>query len=90
MPRPSQQHDVVIRAFYRGLVAAGKPKKLALTACMRKLLTILTAMTRTNAVHVLGCPLVDSLRGRALGVRPFFLCSGQATGGLQQRRMPGC
>jgi transposase len=38
----------VIRAFSRRLLAAGQPKKLALTACMRKLLTILTAMTRTN------------------------------------------
>ena len=34
----------LIRAFYERLVAAGKPKKVALTACMRKLLTILNAM----------------------------------------------
>lgn len=39
----------VIRAFYQRLVAAGKPKKLALIACMRKLLTILNAMVRDNA-----------------------------------------
>ena len=38
----------VIRAFYQKLLAAGKPKKLALTACMRKLLTILNAMARTQ------------------------------------------
>ena len=38
----------VIRAFYHRLVAAGTPKTLALTACMRKLLTILNAMMRTN------------------------------------------
>ena len=30
------------------LIAAGKPKKVALVACMRKLLTILNAMTRTH------------------------------------------
>lgn len=36
----------VIRAFYRRLVTAGKPKKVALTACMRKLLIILNAMVR--------------------------------------------
>jgi transposase len=42
------RHNSVIRAFYRRLVAAGKPKKVALTACMRKLLTILNAMVRTN------------------------------------------
>jgi transposase len=33
-----------IRATYLRLVAAGKPKKVALTACMRKLLTILNAI----------------------------------------------
>jgi len=36
----------VIRAFFRRLRAAGKPAKVALTACMRKLLTILNAMVR--------------------------------------------
>ena len=35
------RRNPVIRAFYRRLVAAGKPKKLALTACTRKLLTML-------------------------------------------------
>ena len=38
----------VIRAFYQRLLAAGKPKKVALVACMRKLLTILNVMLRTN------------------------------------------
>ena len=42
------KRNAVIRAFYLRLVAAGKPKKLALTACMRKLLTILNAMARSN------------------------------------------
>jgi transposase len=36
----------VIRAFYHRLRAAGKPAKVALTACMRKLLTILNAIAR--------------------------------------------
>lgn len=36
----------VIRAFYQRLCQAGKAKKLALTACMRKLLTILNAMLK--------------------------------------------
>jgi len=40
--------NVVIRAFYERLVRAGKPKKLALVACMRKLLTILNTMARTG------------------------------------------
>ena len=38
------RHNSVLRAFYQRLVAAGKPKKLALVATMRKLLTILNAM----------------------------------------------
>jgi len=38
----------VLRAFYERLLAAGKPKKVALTASMRKLLTILNAMARSN------------------------------------------
>jgi transposase len=38
----------VIRAFYQRLLSAGKPKKLALTACMRKLVLILNAMVKYN------------------------------------------
>jgi transposase len=38
----------VIRAFYLRLCAAGKEHKVALTACMRKLLTILNAMAKTR------------------------------------------
>lgn len=37
-----------IRSFYQRLIAAGKPKKVALVACMRKLLTILNAMLSHN------------------------------------------
>lgn len=40
------RRNPVIRAFYQRLLAVGKPKKVALTACMRKLLTILNAMAR--------------------------------------------
>jgi transposase len=38
----------VIRSFYLRLKQAGKPSKVALTACMRKLLTILNTMLRNN------------------------------------------
>ena len=38
----------VIRTFYQRLLAAGKKKKVALTACMRKLLVILNAILRTG------------------------------------------
>ena len=36
----------VIRAIYQRLITAGKLKKVAMTACMRKLLTILNAMLK--------------------------------------------
>ncbi len=40
------RHNLVIRAFYQRLLAAGTPKQVALVACMHALLTILTAMLR--------------------------------------------
>jgi transposase len=40
------QHNPVLRPFYERLCAAGKPKKVALTACMHKLVVILNAMVR--------------------------------------------
>jgi transposase len=40
----------VIKPFYDQLVQRGKEKKVALVACMRKLLTILNAMLRSNEV----------------------------------------
>ena len=44
----ASRHNPVIKAFYQRLLAAGKPKKVALVACMRKLLTILNAMVRSR------------------------------------------
>ena len=40
------RHNPIIRAFYHRLCAAGKAPKVALTACMRKLLIILNAMLK--------------------------------------------
>ena len=42
------KYNPAIGTFYRRLVAAGKPKKVALVAAMRKLITILNAMLRDN------------------------------------------
>lgn len=42
------RHNAVIKRFYTRLVAAGKPKKVAIVACMRKLLTIMNAMVKTG------------------------------------------
>jgi len=38
----------VIKPFYERLIARGKPHKVAMVACMRKMLTILNAMMRSN------------------------------------------
>jgi transposase len=48
------RHNPVLRAFYDRLCAAGKPKKVALTACMHKLLVILNALLkhRTRWSHL--------------------------------------
>lgn len=43
------RHNPVLRAFYERLLARGKPKKVALTACMHKLLTILHAVLRDRS-----------------------------------------
>lgn len=42
------KYNPVIRALYQRLLTAGKAKKVALVACMRKLLTILNAMAKNN------------------------------------------
>ena len=42
----ASRFNPVIRDFYQRLLASGKPKKLALTACMRKLLVILNSMLK--------------------------------------------
>ena len=54
----ASRYNPAIRAFYQRLLAVGKPKKVALVACMRKLLTILNAMARdgthwNDALHAI-------------------------------------
>ena len=43
------RHNPVLKQFYSRLCRAGKPKKVALTACMRKLIVILNAMVKHQA-----------------------------------------
>lgn len=47
------RHNARIRAFYQKLCAAGKLKKVALTACMHKMLIIMNAMIRDNKAYCL-------------------------------------
>jgi len=55
----SSRCNPVISSFYHRLIKAGKPAKVALTACMRKLLTILNAMLKHGSfwnAPSLACP----------------------------------
>ena len=44
----ARRYNPVLRDFYQRLLAAGKPKKQALAACMRKLLTVLNSTARSG------------------------------------------
>ena len=46
--RSATRFNPVIRPFYQRLLAAGKAKKVALVACMRKLLTLLNAIVKLS------------------------------------------
>jgi transposase len=46
----AKRFNPIIKEFYDRLIQAGKPPKVALTACMRKLLTILNAMMQSGSV----------------------------------------
>ena len=50
----------VIKAFYERLRQAGKPFKVAITACMRKLLTILNAIIKTGQPWRESTPVVEA------------------------------
>ena len=51
----SLRHNPMMKNFYDRLIDAGKPPKLALTACMRKILTILNAMMRKRTYWIAPC-----------------------------------
>ena len=42
------RHDPTLMAFYQRLLANGKPVKVALVACMHKLLTIINAILKSG------------------------------------------
>jgi transposase len=44
----ASRHNPVLKAFYERLLAAGKPKLVALVAVARKLLTILNAIIKSG------------------------------------------
>jgi transposase len=50
------RHNPIIRAYYERLIGVGKKRKVALTACMRKLLTILNAMLKHQTPWFVAAP----------------------------------
>ncbi len=59
----------VMAAFYQRLLNAGKVKKVALVAYMRKLLTILNAMIRSNTMWRSKCILQNVAVALFMGER---------------------
>ena len=51
----SLRHNPMMKDFYDRLIYAGKPPKVALTACMRKILTILNAMIKNRSYWIAKC-----------------------------------
>ena len=51
----SLRHNPMMKDFYDRLIYAGKPPKVALTACMRKILTILNAMMKNRSYWIATC-----------------------------------
>ena len=52
----AERFDPCLKAFYGRLLQAGKPKKVALTACMHKLLTIINAVIKSGKPWQSGYP----------------------------------
>lgn len=52
----ASRYDPTIKAFYQRLLQAGKPAKVALTACMHKLLTIINAVIKSGVPWRAGYP----------------------------------
>ncbi len=67
----------VIKSFYQRLIQAGKETKVALVACMRKLLIILNAMIRDNrhGNQFYGGRPLSVLRGLIFFFHPYLYLS---------------
>ena len=61
-----RRYNPVIKEFYERLVGVGKPSKVALVACMRKLLVILNAMLRDRTEWNCAHPGVQTSRSQGV------------------------
>lgn len=67
----ASQHNPLISSFYNRLVAKGKAPKIALTACMRKLLVVL-GRSQTGADRPTSRCAVQIWRGRSCDLSGNF------------------
>jgi hypothetical protein len=65
------QHNPVPKASYQRLLNAGKPRRLALTAAMRKLLVILNAISQNSHALERACTIEKQLS--ELSRHPLYL-----------------
>jgi transposase len=71
-PLVNLRFNPAIRACYEQIEAAGKPKKVALVACMRKLLLTLDAIARDKTLGYGDFGPVRICFGKHLGVQDDF------------------
>ncbi len=67
----AKKHNPVIHAFAARLLAKGKPPKVVLTACMRKLLVILNVMLRSDEMWGASAGDPDSVTSLSPGTAFF-------------------
>ena len=75
----SSRHNPVIRDFYQKLLAVGKAKKVALVACMRKLLVILNAMLKHHSPWCEVRPTFPSRYSQPTRILDFSHCCQQTS-----------
>ena len=82
------QHNPVLRAFRQGLLDRGKPKKVALIAVARKLLTILNAIARSGAPWRPAITVSAGRGPRLAEAQPPAAGAGQGRNRPRQERCP--
>ena len=84
----ASRFNPVIRDFYQRLLAAGKPKKVALVACMRKLLVILIPCSSSALPGALSAPAPRHSSVTHLDFQHSCLSPGARASGLVVWRVP--
>jgi transposase len=83
------RHNPAIRLFYRRLVEAGKPQKVALVACMRKLQTIMVKAGRPRDASFHGTDRKNACPPKTVAILLLESCRGWAGIAPRPRRNSG-